>query len=110
MTEKSSQDDPQPPSNGRRTLLDFGPLLLFFGANYLYQDLMFSVKILVVATVISLALGWAYERRIPMMAAFGCGALVLFAGLTLYFDNELLFLDEVFDLLLLSSHLLKSIP
>ena len=89
MTEKFSQDDPQPMSNGRRTLLDFGPLLLFFGANYLYQDLMFSVKILVVATVISLALGWAYERRIPMMAAFGCGALVLFAGLTLYFDNEL---------------------
>ena len=24
-----------------------------------------------------------------MMAAFGCGALVFFAGLTLYFDNEL---------------------
>jgi intracellular septation protein len=89
MTEKSPQDNSQPPSNGRRTLLDFGPLLMFFGANYLYQDLMFSVKILVVATVISLGLSWVYERRIPMMAAFGCGALVFFAGLTLYFDNEL---------------------
>ena len=89
MTEKSTEDKSQPPSNGRRTLLEFGPLLLFFGANYLYQDLMFSVKILVVATVISLCLSWAYERRIPMMAAFGCGALVFFAGLTLYFDNEL---------------------
>ena len=89
MTEKSPQDNSQPPSNGRRTLLDFGPLLMFFGANYLYQDLMFSVKILVVATVISLGLSWVYERRIPVMAAFGCGALVFFAGLTLYFDNEL---------------------
>ena len=89
MTDKSTKDNSQPPSNGRRTLLDFGPLLLFFGANYLYQDLMFSVKILVVATVISLGLSWVYERRIPMMAAFGCGALVFFAGLTLYFDNEL---------------------
>ena len=89
MTEKFSQDNSQPPSNGRRTLLDFGPLLLFFGANYVYQDLMFSVKILVVATVISLGFSWVYERRIPMMAAFGCGALVFFAGLTLYFDNEL---------------------
>ena len=89
MTEKSPQDNSLPSSNGRRTLLDFGPLLLFFGANYLYQDLMFSVKVLVVATVISLGLSWGYERRIPMMAAFGCGALVLFAGLTLYFDNEL---------------------
>ena len=89
MADKSTKDNSQPPSNGRRTLLDFGPLLLFFGANYLYQDLMFSVKILVVATVISLVLSWAYERCIPMMAAFGCGALVFFAGLTLYFDNEL---------------------
>ena len=89
MTEKSLQDDSRSSSNGRRTLLDFGPLLLFFGANYLYQDLMFSVKILVAATVISLILSWGYERRIPMMAAFGCGALMFFAGLTLYFDNEL---------------------
>ena len=89
MTEKSPQDNSQLPSNGRRTLLDFGPLLLFFGANYLYQDLMLSVKILVVATVISLGLSWTYERRVPMMVAFGCGALVFFASLTLYFDNEL---------------------
>jgi intracellular septation protein len=89
MSDKAPQDNTQLSSNGRRTLLDFGPLLLFFGANYLYQDLMLSVKILVVATIISLGLSWVYERRIPMMAAFGCAALVLFAGLTLYFDNEL---------------------
>ena len=89
MTEKSTQDNSRPTSNGRRTLLDFGPLLLFFGANYIYQDLMFSVKILVVATFFSLCLSWVYERSVPMMAAFGCGALVFFAGLTLYFDNEL---------------------
>jgi len=63
--------------------------LLFFGANYLYSDLMFSVKVLVVATIVSLAASWVLERRIPMMAAFGCAALVFFAGLTLYFDNEL---------------------
>ena len=85
----NANDDETPTSNGRRTLLDFGPLLLFFGANYLYSDLMFSVKVLVVATIVSLAASWVIERRIPMMAAFGCAALVFFAGLTLYFDNEL---------------------
>ena len=84
-----TKDDETPPSNGRCMLLDFGPLLLFFGANYLYSDLMFSVKVLVVATIVSLAASWVLERRIPMMAAFGCAALVFFAGLTLYFDNEL---------------------
>ena len=89
MTEKTTQNSNQTKSNGRRTLLDFGPLLLFFGANYFYHDLMFSVKILVLATMVSLGLSWVFERRIPMMAAFGCVALVFFAGLTLYFDNEL---------------------
>ena len=85
----NAKDDETPPSNGRRMLLDFGPLFLFFGANYLHSDLMFSVKVLVVATIVSLAASWVLERRIPMMAAFGCAALVFFAGLTLYFDNEL---------------------
>jgi intracellular septation protein len=85
----NAKDDETPKSNGRRMLLDFGPLLLFFGANYLYSDLMFSVKVLVAATIVSLAASWVLERRIPMMAAFGCAALVFFAGLTLYFDNEL---------------------
>ena len=85
----NDKDDETPQSNGRRMLLDFGPLLLFFGATYLYSDLMFSVKVLVVATIVSLAASWVLERRIPMMAAFGCLALVFFAGLTLYFDNEL---------------------
>ncbi|MDC0993926.1 septation protein IspZ, partial [Alphaproteobacteria bacterium] len=85
----NAKDDETPQSNGRRMLLDFGPLLLFFGANYLYSDLMFSVKVLVVATIVSLAASWVLERRISIMAAFGCAALVFFAGLTLYFDNEL---------------------
>ena len=85
----NAKDDEALPSNGRRMFLDFGPLLLFFGANYLYSDLMFSVKVLVVATIVSLTASWVLERRIPMMAAFGCAALVFFAGLTLYFDNEL---------------------
>jgi len=85
----NAKDDENPQSNGRRMLLDFGPLLLFFGANYVYSDLMFSVKVLVVATIVSLAASWVLERRISMMAAFGCAALVCFAGLTLYFDNEL---------------------
>ena len=89
MTKKTNKNSNQTRSNGRRTLLDLGPLLLFFGANYLYHDLMLSVKVLVLATIISLGLSWVFERRVPMMAAFGCVALVFFAGLTIYFDNEL---------------------
>ena len=92
MTETNhpaNSDDKKPAHSGRRFMLDMGPLLLFFGANYLYHDLMFSIKVLVGATLIALAISWRLERRIPMMAAFGCLALVFFGGLSLYFDNEL---------------------
>ena len=75
--------------NGRKMLFDFGPLLLFFGTNYIYSDLMLSVKVLVAATLVSLALSWHFDRQISLMAAVGCAALVFFAGLTLYFDDEL---------------------
>ena len=75
--------------NGRKMLFDFGPLLLFFGTNYISSDLMLSVKVLVAATLVSLVLSWHFDRKISVMAAIGCAALVFFAGLTLYFDNEL---------------------
>ena len=74
--------------NRLKILFDFGPLLLFFVTNYIYGDLMLSVKVLVVATLVSLALGWRLDRKISVMAAIGCAALVFFAGLTLYLDNE----------------------
>ena len=86
---KAESDTNSPQHNGRKMLFDFGPLLLFFGTNYLYSDLMLSVKVLVAATLVSLALSWHMERRVSLMAAIGCAALVFFAGLTLYFDNEL---------------------
>ena len=82
-------DPSQRDHNGRKMLFDFGPLLLFFGTNYIYSDLMLSVKVLVAATLVSLALSWHFDRQISLMAAVGCAALVFFAGLTLYFDNEL---------------------
>ena len=82
-------DPRQQDHNGRKMLFDFGPLLLFFGTNYIYSDLMLSVKVLVAATLVSLVLSWHFDRKISLMAAVGCAALVFFAGLTLYFDNEL---------------------
>ena len=75
--------------NGRKMLFDFGPLILFFGTNYIYDDLMLSVKVLVATTLVSLVLSWHFDRKISLMAAIGCAALVFFAALTLYFDNEL---------------------
>jgi intracellular septation protein len=74
---------------GRRLLLDLGPLVLFFGTNYMTKDFMLSIKALIGATIIALIIGWLTERRISLMAAFGCVAVAFFGGLSVYFDNEI---------------------
>jgi len=72
---------------GFKTLLEMGPLILFFGANYFY-GIFAGTAILVVSTIISLIISWVIYKTIPMLAAFGCVAVVLFGSLTLIFDNE----------------------
>ena len=63
--------------------------MVFFATNYITGDFMLAVGLLVAATVVALATGWMLERRISMMALFGCVAVAFFGGLSLYFDNEL---------------------
>ena len=93
MTEHNSDTDTQkdaaPQGQGRKLLLDLGPLVVFFATNYITGDFMLAVGLLVAATVVALAAGWMLERRISMMALFGCVAVAFFGGLSLYFDNEL---------------------
>ena len=93
MTDHNSDTDTQkdaaPRGQGRKLLLDLGPLVVFFATNYITDDFMLAVGLLVAATVVALAAGWMLERRISMMALFGCVAVAFFGGLSLYFDNEL---------------------
>ncbi len=93
MTDHNSDTDTQkdaaPQGQGRKLLLDLGPLVVFFATNYITGDFMLAVGLLVAATVVALAAGWILERRISMMALFGCVAVAFFGGLSLYFDNEL---------------------
>ena len=93
MTDHNSDTDTQkdaaPQGQGRKLLLDLGPLVVFFATNYITDDFMLAVGLLVAATVVALAAGWMLERRISTMALFGCVAVAFFGGLSLYFDNEL---------------------
>ena len=72
---------------GYRTILEMGPLLLFFGVNYFY-GIMAGTSVLVASTLISLALSWYWFKNIPMMAAAGCVAVVFFGGLTIFFEDD----------------------
>ena len=96
MTDQAAKPDPetsQPQQAeerpGRKLLLDLGPLVVFFAANYMTGDFMLAVKLLVVATLVALAAGWVLERRVSMMALVGCIAVAFFGGLSVYFDNDL---------------------
>ena len=94
MPDKQKHDHSAAPAEnserpGRRLLLDLGPLVLFFGTNYMTRDFMLSIKVLICATIIALIIGWLTERRISLMAAAGCIAVAFFGGLSVYFDNEI---------------------
>ena len=85
MTDQAAKPDPetsQPQQAeerpGRKLLLDLGPLVVFFAANYMTGDFMLAVKLLVGATLVALAAGWVLERRVSMMALVGCIAVGLF--------------------------------
>ena len=88
-SDTDTQKDAASQGQGRKLLLDLGPLVVFFATNYITGDFMLAVGLLVAATVVALAAGWMLERRISMMALFGCVAVAFFGGLSLYFENEL---------------------
>ena len=82
------KSDVQVQKEGYKSLLEMGPLILFFVVNYFY-GIFAGTAILVVSTIISLIVSKLLYKSIPMLAAFGCVAVVLFGSLTLIFDNDL---------------------
>ena len=92
MTETNSTETDNSAASkgaGRKMLLDMGPLVIFFITNYITEDIMLAIGVLIGTTIVALAAGWMLERRLSMMALFGCIAVAFFGGLSLYFDNEL---------------------
>lgn len=94
MSEKQTPNHPAAQTQnaerpGRRLLLDLGPLVLFFVTNYISDDFMLSIKVLIGATITALIIGWLAERRISLMASVGCVAVAFFGGLSVYFESEI---------------------
>ena len=71
----------------RKQILELGPLILFFIGNY-FLGILWGTGILVIATIISISISWLVDKKIPMMASFGCAAVVFFGLLTLIFDRD----------------------
>lgn len=75
-------------SPGQRSFIDLAPLIVFFAANYFY-GIMIGTAALMVATLIVISITLWFERTVPPMPAITCLLIMVFGGLTLYFDNEI---------------------
>ncbi len=77
---------------GIKFLTDFGPLLVFFVMYFRNdQNLKIAIPPFVIATVISLAVVYFLEKKMPMVPLVSGILITLFGGLTLYFDNKIFF-------------------
>ena len=73
-----------------KLLIDIGPLAVFF-VFYTRSGLQASILPFMVATVIAVLFSYILEKKIPIMPTVGAGIVLLFGGLTIYFDNDVFF-------------------
>ena len=69
---------------------DFGPLIIFF--FYYYdsgKNLKIAIPPFIIATIISLAIMWFFEKKIPKVPLLSGVLITFFGGLTIYFNNPI---------------------
>ena len=73
-----------------KLFIDIGPLAVFF-IFYIRSDLQTAIFPFMIATVISVLFSYIIEKKIPIMPTVGAVIILVFGGLTIYFDNEVFF-------------------
>lgn len=72
----------------RKLALDLGPLLIFFAA-FKYLGIFMATAAFMVAVIVALGIGYAFEKKLSPMPIFTAVLVVIFGGLTLYLQNDL---------------------
>ena len=70
-----------------KLLIDIGPLAVFF-IFYTRSGLREAILPLMIATVIAVLVSYVLEKKIPIMPTLGAGIVLIFGGLTIYFNDE----------------------
>ena len=70
-----------------KLILDFFPILLFFGA-YKFADIYVATGVLMAATVVQMAITYAIERRLQTMQKATLVLILLFGTLTLALHDD----------------------
>ena len=73
-----------------KLLIDIGPLAVFF-IFYTRGDLKTAILPFMIATIIAVLFSYIIEKKIPIMPTVGAAIILVFGGLTIYFDNETFF-------------------
>ena len=73
-----------------KLLIDIGPLAVFF-VFYTRSDLKTAILPFIIATIIAVLFSYIIEKKIPIMPTVGAAIILVFGGLTIYFDNETFF-------------------
>ena len=73
-----------------KLLIDIGPLAVFF-VFYTRSDLKTAILPFMIATIIAVLFSYIIEKKIPIMPTVGAVIILIFGGLTIYFNNETFF-------------------
>ena len=76
--------------NITKLFIDIGPLAIFF-VFYTRSDLKSAILPFMIATVIAVIFSYIIEKKIPIMPTAGAFIILVFGGLSIYFDNEIFF-------------------
>ena len=87
MTDNIEETKSGEAAQGRKLLLEMGPLLVLFVVNLIY-GIMPATAAFIVATVIALIVSYAIDRYIPKMPLIAAAFVGIFGGLTLWFNDD----------------------
>ncbi|MEO7679909.1 MAG: septation protein IspZ, partial [Sphingomonas sp.] len=84
---------PVPASPGLRMAIDYGPLIVFFGVNFLTPGvpltrILAATVAFMLAMMVALAVSWIKTRHVSPMLWLTGVLVIVFGGLTLYFHDQ----------------------
>ena len=99
-----------------KIIIDIGPLAIFFifyTRGEEGKELQSAIIPLMIATIVAILFSYILEKKIPIMPTFGAFIILVFGGLTIYFNNEVFFkmkptiINIIFAVILYGGEIIK---
>ena len=99
-----------------KIIIDIGPLAIFFIFYTRGEEgakLQSAILPLMIATIVAILFSYILEKKIPIMPTFGAFIILVFGGLTIYFNNEVFFkmkptiINIIFAIILYAGEVIK---